>query len=106
MTFTKISLFPHESRGTFDDIFSSRWSSKQEAYANNDYVECNFVVDSDGIKYIEAFHVQYPGNKLWHRLIVQFPLAGLDHEDDQLAADMAATLLRDPLPIYPQQSVK
>lgn len=94
MEYTIIDLFgKHGSRGTFDDIFSNKYESKEDAYAANDYVQADFVRDENGILYIQAFNVKDPEIKKLHKLNYQRPVAGLDVMDDSMGADMAATLL-------------
>lgn len=94
MSYKKISLFgKQQSRGTFDDLFSTdKYQSLQDAYAANDYVECDFVQDDEGTLFIEAKNVKNPEIKKYHRLNYQRPVAGLDVLDDSLACEMASTL--------------
>lgn len=94
MKYTKTELFPHKSRGTFDDFYSvEKYFALEDAYAANDYVEADYVVSEDGGIYIEAHHVKYPDNKMRYKLIIQRPLFGIDAQDDALAAEMAVSLL-------------
>lgn len=92
MNYTKVNLFGAQSKGTFDDICDQKYSTIQDAYAQNDYVECNFVKDDEGILYIEAYHIKKPEEKLYHRLTWQDPRFGLDTIDDQLGCEMATKL--------------
>lgn len=83
-----------ESKGTFDDFFSTKkYNSLQEAYLNEDYVECDFVQDDAGVLYIECKNVKDPENKKYHRLMIQKPVFGLDMMDDYAAVELAQTLL-------------
>lgn len=95
MGYTKTDLFGrHESRGTFDDFFDTKkYSSIQDAYKENDYVQSDYVRDDDGALYIEAHHVKNPEVKKYHKLNFQRPVAGIDILDDNLAAEMSASLL-------------
>lgn len=95
MGYKKIDLFGrHQSRGTFDDFFSTeKYTTLQDAYKANDYVQSDYVIDEDGILYIEAHHVKNPEIKKYHRLNYQRPVAGIDVLDDNLAAEMSASLL-------------
>lgn len=87
----RIELFgKKESRGSFDDFYdSNKYSTPQEAYEANDYVECDFVKDDDGFIYIQALHVQNPDDKKLHKLNFQLCPAGVDVSDDKAAVDMA-----------------
>lgn len=93
--YKKIDLFGrHTSRGTFDDFFKTeKYKTMQEAYEANDYVECDYVIDQNNIIYIEARHVKNPDVRKYHRLNWQYCPAGIDILDDQLACEMADTLL-------------
>lgn len=93
--FKRIDLFGrHTSRGTFDDLYSNKkYSTMQEAYDANDYVECDYVIDENDIIYIEARHVKNPNTRKYHRLNYQNCPAGIDALDDRLACEMADTLL-------------
>ncbi len=94
MEYEKIALFgPKKSRGTFDDFYSLKYKSLQDAYAANDYVECNFVRDEKGILYIEARNVKNPDERKYHKLEIQRCFLGLDVLDDNMASKMAETLL-------------
>lgn len=95
MNYTKIDLFgKKESRGTFDDFFSTdKYETLQDAYKANDYVECDFVQDENGILYIEARNVKNPDVKEYHRLNYQHCLAGIDVSDDAGGCDIASKLL-------------
>lgn len=92
---TKIDLFgSRKSRGTFDDFYSSsKYNSLEEAYAANDYIECDFVKDENGVLFIEAKHVKDPELKKRHRLINQNPRAGLDIADDRFGCLLAESLM-------------
>ena len=94
MGYTKIDLFGNQkSKGTFDDFFDTeKYMTMQEAYAANDYVECDFVKDDDGILYIEARHVQFPEIRKYHELNWQRPVAGLDVLDDSLGCELACSM--------------
>ena len=94
MAYKKIALFgKKESKGTFDDFYSKNYSSLQEAYDANDYVQADFVQDEEGTLFIEAHNVKNPDVKKYHRLNFQRPVAGIDILDDSLAAEMSASLL-------------
>lgn len=94
MTYERIYLFgKKESRGTFDDFFSKKYATLQDAYQANDYVECDFVKDENGIIFIEARHVQRPEVRKYYRLNFQNCPFGLDVIDDNLAAGMAVSML-------------
>lgn len=95
MNYTIIAPFgPNKSKGTFDDIFdSAKYSSIETAWRHNDFVKCDYVKDVDGTIYIEMSHIQTPDTKKHYRLQRQSFPAGIDILDDQLAADMAATML-------------
>jgi len=94
MKYEKINLFGRQkSRGTFDDFFSTeKYESIQEAYNNNDYVECDFVKDEVGIIYIEARNISKPEVRKYHRLGWQRPVAGLDVSDDNAVCRISSTL--------------
>lgn len=94
MEYKRIELFgKKQSRGTFDDFFSTeKYATLQDAYKANDYVECDFVKDENGILYIEARNVQKPDEKKYHRLNYQNCLFGIDVSDDNLAAEMACSM--------------
>ncbi len=94
MSYEKISLFgKHQSKGTFDDFFNTKkYSTLQEAYDANDYVECDFVKDKEGVLYIEAKNVKNPNTKKHHRLNYQRPVAGLDVSDDNAGCKLAVSL--------------
>ena len=94
MNYEKVNLFgKQQSRGTFDDFFSTeKYNSLQQAYEANDYVECDFVKDSEGVLYIEAKNVKAPENKKYHRLIIQRPVYGLDVADDNAGCELAVSL--------------
>jgi len=91
----KINLFGQtKSRGTFDDIYSTvKYNTLEEAYAANDYVECNYMIDSKNILFIEVFNVKNPEIKKVHRLNYQHCPAGIDVLDDSLACELARTLM-------------
>lgn len=94
MSYNKIALFgKKQSRGTFDDFFSEKYESIQEAYEKNDYVQADFVKDEEGVLYIEAYNVKEPEVKKYHRLNFQRCMFGLDVLDDSLGAEMAESLL-------------
>jgi len=94
MNYTKIELFSHKSRGTFDDFYNTdRYGSMEEAYKANDYVECDFVKDENGILYIEARNVKNPDQQKYHRLNIQRPVFGLDVLDDTEGCELAMSLL-------------
>lgn len=95
MEYEKIYLFgKQKSRGTFDDFFNTeKYKSLQHAYDANDYVECNFVKDNEGIIYIEARNVSAPNVKKYHRLYYQNPIAGIDVSDDAAACEIASNLI-------------
>lgn len=65
MTYEKIYLFgKKQSKGSFDDFFSTeKYSTIQDAYKANDYVECDFVKDENGTLYIEARNIKNPSEK-------------------------------------------
>lgn len=92
--YERIYLFgKNESRGTFEDFYSTeKYKTMQEAYAANDYVECDFVKDENGILYIEARNVQKPDERKYHRLNYQRCPAGIDFLDDNLALEMACSM--------------
>lgn len=94
MKYEKIELFRNQrSRGTFDDFFDTeKYKDLQQAYHANDYVECNFVKDKDGVLYIEAKNVKAPQIKKYHRLNYQRPVAGLDVSDDNAVIKLAISL--------------
>lgn len=93
-TFKKVDILPHKSRGTFDDFYNNeKYSSLQDAYNANDYVECNYVRDENRILHIEAYHSQTPEIKKYHRLLWQTPVAGIDALDDEMACRMAVLML-------------
>jgi hypothetical protein len=94
MKYEKISLFGKtKSRGTFDDFFDTeKYKTIHEAYNANDYVECDFVKDSEGILYIEARNVQNPEKKKYHKLNYQRPVFGLDISDDTAGYEIAVSL--------------
>ncbi len=94
MKYERINLFgKKESRGTFDDFYSNKYKSLEDAYLANDYVECDFVKDKNEILYIEARNVKNPDVKEYYRLNYQHCPAGIDMLDDQLGAEMASKLL-------------
>jgi len=95
MEYKKTDLFGRkQSRGTFDDFFSTeKYTSLQEAYNANDYVECDFVIDTKGTKYIEARNVSNPDTRLYHQLNYQHCPAGLDVSDDAGGCEIANKLL-------------
>ena len=95
MKYRKIYLFgKKESRGSWDDLFSTeKYQSLQDAYKANDYVEGDFVKDTDGIIYIEVKNVKNPQIKKYHRLNYQHCPAGIDGLDDSLACELGVTLL-------------
>lgn len=91
----KINLFGQtKSRGTFDDIYSTeKYKTLEEAYAANDYVECNYMIDEKNVLYIEVFNVKNPEVKKLHCLNYQRCPAGIDMLDDSLACQLAGTLI-------------
>lgn len=95
MKYEKINLFgTQKSRGTFDDFFSTeKYSSLQEAYEAKDYVECDFVIDKEGVIYIEAKNISNPDIVKYHKLNYQKPVAGLDVSDDSAGCEIAETLI-------------
>jgi hypothetical protein len=95
MNYRRIELFgTHVSRGTFDDVFSIvKYKTLKEAYEANDYAECDFVMNDDGILYIEARHVAQPERRVYHRLYVQHCPCGLADIDDAAGIHLAETLL-------------
>lgn len=95
MAYEKINLFGGKtSKGSFDDFFNTeKYPDLQSAYKANDYVEADFVKDENGIIYIEARNIKNPEDKKYYRLNFQHCPAGLDGLDDNLAAEMAASLL-------------
>lgn len=94
MNYKKINLFGNtSSRGTYDDFFDiKKYNSLQEAYASNDYVECDFVLDDNNVIFIEARHAQIPEIKKYHRLEYQRCFFGLDIIDDNAGIDLATSL--------------
>lgn len=94
MTYEKINLFgPKGSRGSFDDFFDTKkYETIQEAYAANDYVECDFVKDEEGVLYIQAANVKNPAVQKLHRLNYQRCPFGLDVSDDHEGVNMAVSL--------------
>lgn len=94
MEYKIISLFGKQlSRGTFDDFFDvSKFDTLRQAYNANDYVECNFVKDENGVLFIEAKNVKYPDIKKYHRLNIQRPVFGLDVSDDAEGFNLAKSL--------------
>lgn len=85
-----------ESKGTFDDFFSTeKYSSIKEAYENNDYVHADYVTDEDGTLFIEAHNSQKPEVKKQYKLNFQNCPFGIDVFDDSSAANMASTLLEN-----------
>jgi hypothetical protein len=94
MNYEKINLFgTQQSRGTFDDFFDTeKYDTLQQAYDANDYVECDFVKDGEGVLYIEARNVKAPENKKYHRLMIQRPVCGLDVVDDNAGCELAVSL--------------
>jgi hypothetical protein len=97
--YEKVELFgKQQSRGTFDDLFDSKkYQSIQEAYAANDYAQCDFVKDEEGILYIEAKNMKQPDTRKYHRLNYQRPVMGIDVSDDNAACDLAFSMLQDGL---------
>jgi len=95
MEYEIVNLFgPNKSRGTFDDFFDTdKYESIEAAWAAKDYVQGNFVMDSDGVLHIEAMNVARPDVKKHHKLEIQHPFAGLDVLDDNHGTTMANTLL-------------
>ena len=94
MEYEKVNLFgKQQSRGTFDDFFSTeKYKTLQEAYSANDYVECDFVKDENGILYIEAKNVKNQDVKKYHQLNYQRPVCGLDVSDDNAGCELAVSL--------------
>lgn len=94
MAYEKINLFgPQGSRGSFDDFFdTAKYETMQQAYEANDYVECDFVKDENGVLYIEARHVKKPDERKYHMLTYQRPFAGLDVSDDGAGYNLAISL--------------
>lgn len=94
MEYKKIYLFgKQKSKGSFDDFYdTSKYSTLEEAYNANDYVQCNFVQDEKGIIYIEAFNVQNNNKRKYHELIYQRCICGLDVSDDNAACELAVSL--------------
>ena len=94
MKYEKVNLFgKQQSRGTFDDFFhSEKYETLQQAYDANDYVECDFVKDEQGLLYIEAKNVKNPEVKKYHRLNYQKPVCGLDVSDDNAGCELAVSL--------------
>ncbi|HRG19317.1 MAG TPA: hypothetical protein PLP39_09520, partial [Flavobacterium lutivivi] len=92
--YEKINLFgKKQSRGTFDDFFDiNKYETIEQAYNANDYVECDFVRDENGIIFIEARNVKNPELKKYHKLNYQRPFAGLDVSDDNEGVQLAISL--------------
>lgn len=95
MKYEVIDLFgTQQSNGTFDDIFSTeKYANLKEAYAANDYVKCDYVKDEEGIIHIEIKNVKRPEQKLYWRLLIQNPFAGIDVLDDKQAVSFALKLI-------------
>lgn len=100
MSYERVELFgKQKSRGTFDDLFDSKkYQSIQEAYAANDYAECDFVKDEKGVLYIEAKNMKRPDIRKYHRLNYQRPVMGIDVSDDNAACELAFSMLTDSHP--------
>ena len=94
INYEKINLFgKKQSRGTFDDFFDiNKYETIEQAYNANDYVECDFVRDENGIIFIEARNVKNPELKKYHKLNYQRPFAGLDVSDDNEGVQLAISL--------------
>lgn len=94
-TYEVIDLFGNnKSRGTFDDIFSTeKYESLEQAYEANDYVQCDFVKNQNGTLFIEIKNMKNPDKKFYHILLFQNCPAGLDMIDDEMAVNLALTMI-------------
>jgi len=90
----KLYLFGvQKSRGSFDDFFSvDKYKTLEEAYEANDYVECDFERDENGIIYISCRNMNNPTVVKRHTLMFQNPVFGLDYADDCAVSEIAASL--------------
>lgn len=95
MNYEKISLFTHESRGTYDDFFDTdKYENMQDAYLASDYVKCDFVRNEKGTIYIECIHISEPDIKKYHRLDYQRPVFGIDISDDRMGEELAISMFK------------
>jgi hypothetical protein len=96
MKYEKIYLFgKKQSKGSFDDFFDTeKYSSIEQAWEANDYVECDFVKNESGTLFIEARHSKKPESKLYHELNFQRCPFGLDVSDDSAGCELANQLLK------------
>lgn len=94
--YLRVELFSgQKSRGTFDDFYDNEsYDSLEDAYTANDYVECDFVKDEEGIIYIECKHSQSHDVKKYHRLNYQRPVFGIDALDDGIAVEVAISMFK------------
>lgn len=93
--FIKISpLGPRNGPGTFDCFFdTAKYTTIEESLAANDYVIVDFEQDENGAKHFNAYHCRQPETPYREVLNIQnFPF-GIDAFDDQLACQMAQTIL-------------
>lgn len=82
MEYEKIEDFKHPentSRGTFSDAFDNdKYETIEEAYKENDFVQVDYVRDSNGVLYYKAFHTKQPDKFRYRKLEIQRPIRGPD----------------------------
>lgn len=91
----KIKLFGERtSKGTFDDIYNStKYATIEDAYAANDYAQCDFMKDKNGTVHIVVFNPKNPDEKKTHTLAYQNCPFGLDIFDDQSIVNLALSMI-------------
>jgi hypothetical protein len=95
MKYEIIDLFgKQKSKGTAEDFFNiKKHSIAENAHKANEFVQCDYVVDQEGVKHIQMFHSRHPEEKTYHRLMIQKPLFGLDIFDDRHMENLSVALL-------------
>lgn len=89
-------LGPRKGPATFDCFYDvDKYSSMEEAVAENDYVHIDFVKDEGGLIQFRGYRSKQPAKRKYYVLDIQrFPF-GIDILDDEAGCKMAQELLAE-----------
>lgn len=74
--------------GTYETFYNHHKYTREQAYEAKCYTVVDFVQDENGIKYLQAYHAQFPKYVLREKMLIQHFPFGIDQRDDWMAESM------------------